>query len=90
METKVWRPADERMWKRKRKDRRRSGRNSERYTDHVLRLDWQHGQGFQSMVALHLHLLIKCQNNMIFNYQQLSLPQPPSALANRRAAVSWS
>lgn len=33
-----------------------------------LGFDWQHGQGFQSVLALHLHLLIKCHNNMIFNY----------------------
>lgn len=48
-----------------------------------LRFDWQHGQGFQSVLALHLHLLIKCHNNMIFNYQQV-----PPAPEKRRAAVS--
>lgn len=31
--------------------------------------DWQFGQGFDSALPLHLHLLIKCHNNMIFNYQ---------------------
>lgn len=40
-----------------------------------LRLDWRHGQGVQSVLASHLHLLIKCHNNIIFNYQQV-LPPP--------------
>lgn len=48
-----------------------------------LRFDWQHGQGFQSVLAPHLHLLIKCHNNMIFNYQQV----PPTPV-KRPAAVS--
>lgn len=39
----------------------------------LLRFDWQVGQGFQSVLALHLHLLIKCHNNMIFQHQQLHL-----------------
>lgn len=42
----------------------------------TLKFDWQHGQGFQSVLASHLHLLIKCHNNMIFNYQQLPCPTP--------------
>lgn len=49
-----------------------------------LRFDWQHGQGFQSVLALNLHLLIKCHNNMIFNYQQL----PP--LLPRRDQRQWA
>lgn len=38
-----------------------------------LLFDWQRGQGFQSVPALHLHLLIKCHNNMIFNNQQAAV-----------------
>lgn len=38
--------------------------------------DWQRGQGFQSVPASHLHLLIKCHNNMIFNNQQASAGPP--------------
>lgn len=49
-----------------------------------LRFDWRLGQGFQSVLALHLHLLIKCHNNMIFNFQQAS----PPALKKRSAAMS--
>lgn len=45
-----------------------------------LRFDWQPGQGFQSVLASHLHLLIKCHNNMIFNYQQV----PPRLLRRDR------
>lgn len=56
-----------------------------------LLFDWQRGQGFQSVPASHLHLLIKCHNNMIFNNQQAPPPTPsPSrpALPRRREAVS--
>lgn len=48
-----------------------------------LRFDWQHGQGFQYVLALHLHLLIKCHDNMIFNFQQVTLDPE-----KRPAAVS--
>lgn len=50
----------------------------------TLKFDWQHGQGFQSVLASHLHLLIKCHNNMIFNYQQLPCSTP--ALEKKAAA----
>lgn len=48
-----------------------------------FRFDRQHGQGSQSVLASHLHLLIKCHNNMIFNYQQV-----PPAPQKRAAAAS--
>lgn len=45
--------------------------------------DWRHGQGFQYVLALHLHLLIKCHNNMIFNFQQVP-PRPPLLRRDRQ------
>lgn len=55
----------------------------------TLSFDWQHGQGFQSVLALHLHLLIKCHNNMIFNYQQLPPPLPRRDQQQRAEAKVW-
>lgn len=51
-----------------------------------LLFDWQRGQGFQSFPASHLHLLIKCHNNMIFNNQQA--PPPRRLPENRAGALS--
>lgn len=50
-----------------------------------LLFDWQRGQGFQSVPASHLHLLIKCHNNMIFTNQQA-----PVGSLRRAGAVSLS
>lgn len=54
-----------------------------------LRLDWRHGQGFQSVLASHLHLLIKCHNNMIFNYQQVLPPPTWEANGSVELQLKW-
>lgn len=55
-----------------------------------LSFDWQLGQGFQSVLALHLHLLIKCHNNMIFKYQQLPLLLKRDCRCLAEAKVRWT
>lgn len=61
--------------------------DDEQDSNHNTLHDWQHGQGFKSVLALHLHFLMKCHNNMILNNQQVH--PHPQAHEKRTAAMSW-